>query len=415
MASIVSLYSEAVSANVPSDALPPEPPVLGTITAAQDTNTGAVPQGRTTITLNWTAPTLNERLPGEFLVVADGLAQSVETVYDPIAGAPGHELYEVTALTAGTTLSVAAARGDKVITVADATGIVADDWVQLEEGGQKEYAKVLSVNVNTLTLYHRLRIHASWTTSATVKEATVSLKVETTDYTINLSTGAIDLLNGQFTASNDVFIEYSVTLQDLDRYEIYRIPGSFPVSEPATYADVTGAGGVVTVDNNVGSGLVTYNDVLTASENGETWTYYLFAVDDEASANPSLADAVEVETFPTIPQNLGKSTSDQQIVLSWDAITDTNFDGINVYRDDGLTFEAATAIQANSSLVTGTSFDDSAGNVTNRVSSGVLPYPVNGSPYSYKIEAEDTVTLWSTGTQNQSQGQAAQLTASKTA
>ena len=388
---------------------------MGTVTATQDTNTGAIPQGRTTITLNWTAPTLNERLPGEFLGVADGTAQQFETSYDPISGSPGHELYEVTALTAGTTLAVAAARGDNVINVADATGIVADDWVQLEEGGQIEYAKVLSVNVNALTLYHRLRIHASWTTSATVKEATVTLKTITTDYTINLTTGVVDLVAGQFTNTNDVFIEYSVTLQDLDHYEVYRIPGSFPVSEPATYSDVTGHGSVVTVDAAVGSGATSDQDVLTASENGETWTYYIFAIDDEASANTSLADAVEVETFPTIPQNLGKTTGDAQIILSWDAITDTNFDGINVFRDDGLTFEAATAIQANSALVTGTSFDDSSANGSNRVTSGTLPYPVNGNAYSYKIEAEDTTTNWTTGTVNQSQGQAAQLTASKTA
>lgn len=416
MATIVSLYTDAVTANVLSDELPPEPPVLGIITASQDTNGGAIPQGRTSVTLNWTAPTLNERLPGEFLVQADGLEQIVETVYDPIAASPVHKLYEVTGRTGGlSNLGVAAAQGDKVITVVSAVGFAPNDWVELAEGANQEFAQIQSIDGLNLTLYNRLRNFSSWTTSATVTECQVSLKTITTDYTLVTSTGVFTLLAGQFTSGNDVFVEYSVTLQDLDHFELYRIPGNLPVTEPADYATVTGHGSVVTVDNAIVSGATQKVDVTAAAQNGQTWTYYLFAMDDEATPNASIADAVMVEMFTTIPQNLAKSVGENQVILSWDAVGDTNFDGANIYRCSGTSFIAGNAEKVNSSLVTDPSFDDSAGNGVNRVAEGTLAYPANGLPYTYKIESEDNASAWTTGTQNQRSGQSEQLTAQKSA
>ena len=416
MASIVSLYSNAVTANVFSDELPPEPPVLSTVTASQNTNAGAIPQGRTAVTLNWSAPTLNERVPGEFLVQADGGAQALESIYDPIAASPVHELYEVTGQVGGsTTLSVAANKGDKTISVADASGFAANEWVEMAEGANQEFAKILSINVNDITFYHRLRTISSWTTSATVKETQVSLKTITTDYTLTVSTGQINLLAGQFTNGNDVFMEYSVTLQDLDHYELYRIPGNLPVAEPALYSEVSGHGSAVLVNGAIASGATQVVDSTLAAQNGQTWTYYLFAMDDEASPNASVADVIMVEMFTTIPQSLAKSVGDQQVILQWDALTDTNLDGVAILRCDGTSFIPSNAEPVNASLVTGVTFDDSSNNIANRVAPGTLAYPVNGQPYSYKIESEYSTSDWDVGTQNQRSGQVEQLTASKTA
>lgn len=415
MASIVSLYSEAVSADVANDGLPSEPPVLSTITAFQDTNFGAIPEGRTQVTLNWALPTLNERLPGEFLGVADGLAQVFETVYDPIAASPVLELYETTGQAGGsTTLAAPAAMGDLSVEVTSPTSFNPNDWVELENGLDKEFAKIQSINGNFLNFFHRLRNIETWAAgSTTVKETQVQLKVLTTDYTVNPSTGEISLLAGQFLAAADVFTEYSVTLQDLDRFELYRIPGDMPVSEPALYADVIGHPDVVLVYDDIPSISTQVTEPTPSSINGETWTYYLFALDDEGTPNPSVADAVMIEMLTTIPQNLGKTSGDNQVLVGWDEILDDNFDGVNIYRCEGEVFNAPFAQKLNSSLVTGDVFDDSINNLLNRRPPEEVPYPVNGQVYTYQIESEDLETTWSVGTQNTSADGVEQLTASK--
>lgn len=337
MASIVSKYSDAVTANVPTDTLAPKPVVLGTVTAIQDTNTGAIPEGRSTVTLNWTLPTENEDITGETIGTSTGGADVMYTDYNPI-------------------------------------------------------------------------VAASFTVYADSAELT-----ETTDYAIVLSTGEVTLVNGQTSVDDVITIDYTATLQDLDHLEAFRIPGNLPVAADASYATVTGHGSVETVNDAIASTATSTQDVLTSGYNGEDWSYYVFAVDDETSANESVADGVLIETLVTIPQDLSKTVGDAQAILNWTAVADDNFDGANIFRCDGSSFVAANAVQANSALVATTSFDDSVGNVTNRVASGSLAYPVNGSSYTYKIEAEDTTSAWTTGTANQSSGVSEVTTASKSA
>lgn len=418
MATLRSRYSDAVSANVPSDRLAPKPAVLGTIEATQDE---AVTNGRTEITLNWTAPTQNAQVGGDHLGQADGAAQDLEGAYADLVNA-SQTVYEVTGYTAGgldTTLSVAASVGDITITVTANTNAVADDWIEIKEGTDIEYAQIKSINVLVLTLYDRLS-KFNFTTSATVKEIDVVSKTVTTDYTINNTTGVFSLVPGQFTSGKEVFAKYTTNLSDLDGYEIYRIPGNMPLADGSDRAAVIGHGSVVTVDTSVVSTATDYTDTLASTENGENHTYYLFAKDDESTPNYAFSDAVFVETIPSLPENLGKTTKDAGVVLTWDALpggSDANTNGFNIRRDDGATFEDSTAVTLNSAIIVSgtTTFDDSADNVTNRVAAGTVPYPVNGLAYSYKVESEDTDTAWSTGTVNQSSGQSANYTASKAA
>jgi hypothetical protein len=243
----------------------------------------------------------------------------------------------------------------------------------------------------------------------------------TTDFTINTATGQITLVNGQTSSGSEIALEYSVTLEDLGGFKMYRIPGTNPVASPADYTTVTGYAGVVTVDDAITAVSTQEVEVTSAAENGETWTYYLFAHDDESSPNYSYADQIYVETIPSVPDGLGKTVGDAQVILDWTAFpggSDANTDGVNVYRDDGATFEDATCKIVNSTLIpkATTTFDDSVNNVSNRRPSGEVAYPVNGSTYAYKIESEDTTTAWTTGTKNQdSESGAAVTTAAKTA
>ncbi len=415
-----SLYSQAVTANVPSDVLAPKPPVLGNITMQQDTNVGGIPEGRSKVTLNWTIPTENRLIGGELIGAATGGADVFEAEYDPIVA--GYEVYEMSALVGdtgdgNTVLAVAADRDDIEITVAVVANFAVADWIQIKEGGNEEYAKISAINGSVLTLEAYLRF--TYTTSATVKEVkTATLKTVTTHYTIVLATGQITLVTGQFTASNAVVLKYNTTLQDLAGFEIYRIPGNKTLGDNPTRAEVVGAGGVVTVNTSVTAVATSDIDTLTAAENGEDWTYYIFAKDDESSANYSIGDAVFVETITTIPQSLSKTVGENKVVLSWDAVTDDNVDGYNVYRSTGGSFVDANALVVNSAVIAAgsPSFDDSADNVSNRRISGEVAFPQNGLSYSYKIESEDTTTAWTTGTRNQdSEGGAAVVTAQKSA
>lgn len=330
MATLRSLYSDAVTANVPGDTLPPKPLVLGVINATQ--NSG-VSDGRTVVTLNWSPPTENEEVTGEVVIqTATGTTQNFETQHDPIS---------------------------------------------------------------TYTLYDGN-----------------SNAIDNSDYAFNTTTGTGTLNDGIVTADDSVTMDYTSLLEDLDHFEFYRIKGNDPIN-PATYANVVAS--CTAVDTNVGSGVTTLDETLTAADNGETHTYYCFAVDNDS--NTSQADKVVVDTIPSIPQNPVRTLPSLhgEVNLDWDDVTDDNFDGFNIYRCDGLTFTEASAVKANSVLLTNSDFEDGPDNTTNRVSSASLAYPVDGNAYSYKIESEDTDTVWTTGTNNQSSGVAASLIASLSA
>jgi hypothetical protein len=415
MSKIVSLYSEAVIANVPNDQLAPKAPVLGQTTMIQATDSGATPDGKSKVTLNWAIPLENDEVGGDFIGVADGNAQDFETSYDPII-ASSYSVFEKTGYNASgldTNLSAASAIGDWKLPVNNTTNINIGDIVEISDGTIKEYAKILNfVTDVSITLETRL-IATAFASGSTVKAITSLTKVESTDYTIDANTGVISLIAGQFTSGDEVFVSYTTTLLDLDHFELYKIKGNYPVSADSTYADVLADSNVETVNTAISSNTVTFEDVFLASENAEDYTYYLFAIDDETSANVSRISSVFVELLPSIPQNISKSVSENSVFINWDIIVETNTDGVNIYRSTGSSFDASIAIKLNTALITTGSFEDSVNNTTNRVDEATAPYPQNGNPYTYKVEAEDTITTWTIGTANQSLGVPTVSTASK--
>ena len=422
MAILESQLSQQVVGNLAADILSAEPPVLGLIQASQFID-GPTPKGKTRITLNWTAPTRNEFIGGELLKnpdgspdLADGAADALhETQFDPIA-AGSFTVYERTAASVSVkTLTASAVHGQRVINIGTPVpaDIIAGARITVDDGvaNKEEYVEVKAVNTLTgdITLVDGLFYpHAS---GAAVKQVTISAKTLATHYSLELSTGVLTELAGGFTAGNRIIIRYQATLQDLDHYELYRVPGNAPVSMP-TKANVLAASGVAAVSSAIPSTATSFQDPTPLDpDNGKDFTYYLFCMDDQGNAsnlnsevmtqNPHLAF---VELIPTVPQNLAAEVSSNKVVVSWDAVSDQNTNGYNIFRAPGSTFDPAQALKVNSALISkGTgrvSFDDSASNVSNRRPAGEVQYPQDGQTYSYKVEAEDTTTYWTDGTAN---------------
>lgn len=422
MAILESQLSQQIVGNLAADILAPEPAILGLIQALQFVD-GGTPKGKTRITLNWTAPTKNEFIPGELFKnpdgsadLADGIADAIhETQFDPIVSG-SFSVYERTGVSSDVkTLTASTVHGQRVINIGTPVpaDIIAGAKIVIDDGvtNKEEYAEVKAVNTLTgdVTLVDGLFYpHAS---GAQVKAATLGAKTLSTHYNLNIATGVLTELSGGFTAGNRIIIRYQSTLQDLDHYELYRVPGNAPVSNP-TKTNVLAATGVAAVSTAIASTATSFQDqALIEPDNGKDFTYYLFAVDDQGNASNLSIEVMTqnlhlalVELIPTIVQNLLADVSSNKVNVSWDAVADPNANGYNIFRSPGASFDPAQAVKVNSSLIAkGTgrvSFDDSAGNVSNRRPSAEVPYPQDGQTYSYKIETEDTVTYWSDGTSN---------------
>ena len=422
MATLESQLSQQVVANLAADILAPLPPILGLISATQFVD-GLTPKGKTRITLNWTAPTRNEFIGGELLKHPDNTADVAvgtagaahETQFDPIVSG-SFTVLERTAASGNTrALTASVVHGQRVINIGTPVPaeIVADAWLVIDDGvsGKEEYVQVKSVNTGTGQIILKDGLFFSHAAGALVKQVTLVSKTLTTHYTLDLPTGVLTEAAGGFTAGNRIVIRYQTTVQDLDHYELYRLPANAPVSVP-TKANVLVATGVVTVASAIASTATSYQDQsLIDTDDGKDFTYYLFAVDSQGNASNLTSDVmtenlhlVFVETVATIPQNLSTEISSNKVDVSWDAVADPNANGYNIFRSPGSTFNTAQAAKVNSTLISKGSgrvtFDDSAGNSSNRVPAGTVPFPQDGQTFTYKIETEDSVTFWSDGTSN---------------
>ncbi len=422
MAILESQLSQQVIANLAADILAPEPPLLGLIQALQFVD-GLTPKGKTRITLNWTAPTRNEFIAGELFKNPDGTADVAEGTagaaheaqFDPLVGA-SVSVFERTAVSANVkTLTASAVHGQRVINIGTPVPaeivvgayLVIDDVVTNKE----EYAKVKSVNTGTGEIVLEDGLFYPHTAGANVAEVTLAAKTLTTHYTLDTATGVLTEVAGGFTTGNRIVIRYQTTLQDLNHYELYRVPGNAPVSVP-TKTNVLSASGVVTVDNAISSVATSFQDqTLLDTDNGKDYTYYLFAVDSQGNASNLTSEVmtanlhlVMVETVGTIAQNPAAEVSTNKALVSWDAVSDTNANGYNIFRSPGAVFDSGQALKVNSVLIpkgTGrVSFDDSAANASNRRPSNDVPFPQDGQTFTYKLETEDTATFWTDGTAN---------------
>lgn len=426
MATLRSLYSAAVVASVPFDTIGPASPSLMMVFGSQGTNGGLVPLGCMATELNWTAPTRNWEW-GEFLGAATGGADVFETQFDPVEA--GERVYEVEGPFGGsgrgdTLLTSPAANGDDRITVASTGNFAMNDFLRVHDlsGGAKEYAEVAQV-IGPTVLRLKGQLVNSFPAGAEVKEpASHVLKTGGgAHYTLNAATGQVTLAIGQFVPGAEVAIFYETTLQDLAGFALIRIKVGSLLTD-LRYSNVSTQPGAIVVSGAISPLATAFTDTLDDDENGETWAYYLFALDNEGVPNYSLADAVLVETITSIPQDVARAVGDQAVVLTWDAApgsSDENQDGWNVYRSEGAELAPSGLRRLNASMIPKgtTMFRDSQGGIDSgeRVSSGTVPLPLNGATYTYVLESEDTSTEWTVGTNNERFGVPANLTASKSA
>jgi hypothetical protein len=403
------------------DLLSPAAAILTIVTAQQFRSS---PEGETTIGISWDLPTLSE-LYSQRCGPITGSAQSFDLIFDPIS-TDSETVYEITGYGATSTALAYAFESDHdILRVVSLAGFSSGDVVEVSGGGDTRYYEVVGLHASGLVVNTRCNISTGFPIGSTVKTVTKAVKTKGVDYTLDYSLGILSLLAGQFSPTSEVAVFYTPLLQDLDHFELYRVNGNEPVDPSNGHSRVTrdavlGHPSSVGVDTHINSASVGYSDALDASHNGDTRTYYLFSVDDAASPNYSYPAIVMVETIPSIPTNPFANTSSERVELYWDDLpsgSDDNTDGFNVYRCDGAVFDAATCVKVNSDLIDKTIsyFDDSDNNTTDRRPPSEVPYPQNGLTYSYKIESEDTVTTWDTGTKNEdAETGTAVLVASKT-
>lgn len=389
----------------PADVVAPGAPELSTITATQD---NTVLQGRTAVSLIWD-PLLVSQSFGEPLGPATGSIQVIDLQYEPVLSS-SEKVFEVTGTgAASTTLDDDFEETHDILRLVSAAGFSVGDLVYVDNGSDQRFYEIFDISGNDVTVTTECNLQGGFVAGSTVQQVTSVVKTSGVDYAMDYVFGNITLVTGQFAPGDEVVIIYTPMLQDLSHYELYRVNGNEPVSPSVGHTLITRDAvlshpSVVAVDLNIADTALSYTDTLGSGENGETRTYYLFAADQETSANYSTAAYVMVETIPTIPQSPVVIVGDEKVEISWDALSvaDENTDGFNIYRCDGTEFIPADCIRVNSTLIAKSTpyFNDSAENTLNRRSSGDVPYPVNGQVYTYKIESEDTVTAWTIGTKN---------------
>ncbi|PQJ26858.1 hypothetical protein BSZ35_18175 [Salinibacter sp. 10B] len=98
-------------------------------------------------------------------------------------------------------------------------------------------------------------------------------------------------------------------------------------------------------------------------------------------ADQALSQVTE-ETPPTAPTGLTASAGDQEVSLSWDANSENDLAGYNLYRSTSSFTDPTSATQVNGSLLTSTSYTDS----------GLS----NGTTYYYRLTAVDEAGAEST-------------------
>ncbi|MDH3976798.1 MAG: Ig-like domain-containing protein, partial [Deltaproteobacteria bacterium] len=153
------------------------------------------------------------------------------------------------------------------------------------------------------------------------------------------------------------------TEPDMDGYNISR--------------SITSGGGFSVIDT-VFAPLSSYTDTTVTNET--TYYYYITAFDqlgNESTQSAEVSATPSAETAPVPPVNLAGAAGNMQVTLTWDANTETDLDGYNVYVS---TIPGTYGAPDNGGiLVTGTTYT-----VTG------LP---NGVPHYFVITAVDTVPL----------------------
>ena len=190
-----------------------------------------------------------------------------------------------------------------------------------------------------------------------------TVQVRDTDYTIDEVNGTITFTIAPASGTDNIVVEYKKNLSDLAGYYIYRKETS---------------GGSFTQIDSVAAGTTSYTD--NTALDGATYFYAISAYDDEATPNEGVKSADhQVNTIPSVPQNLTATAFDGKIKLDWDSVQDggqpklnENLAGYNIYRSTTSGYGYTNIGNTTTGTVT---FEDSS--VT------------NGTTYYYVVTAYD--------------------------
>ena len=183
---------------------------------------------------NWV--TVGEHVYGDISEFTQGLGKasgSEETkvlFYNPVTEIPELQIFVVSSVTNLHTQTAAVLnRGDSYIQVADTSGFIRGDWIQLSHHTQAQngYYQLEGIEGNLLNLRVPIAEHLSWPIFSAVKKVNVQEKTVGEDFTVDYWTGFVTLLDGKFFPNSEVFAWY-VGLRDTQSIEIWQ---EFPVIE----------------------------------------------------------------------------------------------------------------------------------------------------------------------------------------
>jgi phage tail-like protein len=163
----------------------------------------------------------------QFMVLANGLAQTIVLIRVPVAPDPDPVIYETdTYGTVDTELINAAENGDTQISLLDAGGLAKDDWLEIYSTAVGYgYYQVEKIEGNFITLTTPIAEQEGFPVLSQVKSISVTEKTITTDYTIDTWEGIVTLVPGQFTPGNKVFLQYTALTNKLsvDIWHTYQV------------------------------------------------------------------------------------------------------------------------------------------------------------------------------------------------
>jgi len=362
--------------------------------------------GRTVTTLFWSQDQIYNFVIDNFGKVEFGLPLFLR--YAPLSNIQALNIYEVVnndPIGSSTILSTNALLRNDLIYVANSGILNVDDFIRIGNLSSDYFiAKIKSINGGEIELYSPFGKNII--AGEEVKKVDVVQRINGIDYTSDLISGEINLLPGNIILNNKLIAEYVAEL-DVEYFSLYIAEGDnvIPITQGFSdldYNTIITHPSTIEINDEIFATNTAYADVLSSSQNGKTFTYYLFAKDNKGRA--SYARTIVFESIPSVPQGIYARIDDEAVVLDWDALPnqgDQNTDGFNVFRCDGDVFIPANAVQVNSDVINAATptFIDSIANVINR--NDLVPFPQNNVYYTYKVESEDTLTSWVIGTQNE--------------
>ena len=207
----------------------PTLPILMRIKAGMGLQTFAVSWSDDFI--NWTE--ISEHVYGDIqeftqgLGDASGVEETKAVMRNPVTSTPDVRVFEVSSYSGvSLVLMKNVAFGESILQVDNTGGLSEGDWIELSSYGRNNgYYQIDSIEGNLLILTVPISEAVTWPVFTDINKVTVIEKEVMTDFFVDYWTGFITLLDGKFTAGNNVFALY-FGLVDKKSLEVWQ---EFPI------------------------------------------------------------------------------------------------------------------------------------------------------------------------------------------